>query len=96
VSTPGDLWVISMIDSARAGSAGSPISRLLVSRARKIDTPPSKAPTRIDPTPSQIGSSSDTAAAVEAAAIRMPTSAALSSNSTMNEGGSLLLRNASM
>ena len=49
----------------------------------------------IEATPSSLGASKAWAAAMPAAAISSPSSAAVSSNTTRNVVGSLLLRNAS-
>ena len=68
--------------------AGSPIRRLLLSRARKIEDPASNKPIATDAMPSICGHARTTAANVEAAAIRIPTSAMLSSNNVTNDGGS--------
>jgi hypothetical protein len=74
--------------------ACSPISRLLLSRARKTDFAANIRPIAIEPAPSSSGRPRTIAAKVAAAAIRMPRRATESSNSVMNEGGSLLSLNA--
>jgi hypothetical protein len=76
------------------GWAPSPISRLLLSRARKTDVVAKIRPIAIEPAPSSSGRPKTTAAKVAAAAIRIPRRATESSNNVMNEGGSLLSLNA--
>ncbi len=71
------------------------MSRLLLSRASSIATPASTSPMRMDATPSIIGMRNVVAANVPSVANIIPSSAALSSKSTMNDGGSLLRTNAS-
>src|SRR6185312_6458181 len=77
------------VDATSVRDAGSPMRRLLLSRASSSDTTPSTTPIRIDAMPSASGQPNCAATKMPAAAITMPTSAALSSNSTMKVAGSL-------
>src|ERR1700730_18247011 len=83
-------FAIDRMDLRMNKYAGSPIRRLLLSRAKKTDEPASNRPIATDAMPSIWGYPKATEANVEIAAIRMPMSAMLSTNSVINDGGSLL------
>ncbi len=77
---PQAALAMSRMDLISALSAFSPISRLLLSRASSVDVHASTRPIRIDEMPSASGMSKCAASTVPTAAMTMPISAALSSN----------------
>ena len=89
---PSISSAIRMIESTIGLSAGSPMRRPFVSRASNVAVAARTKPIRMDATPSRIGRSSWTDKKVPTNAMARPIREALSSKSTMKDGGSLLLR----
>ena len=93
--TPGIPAAMRMMASLKEGSARSPMSSAFDSCASSAATPAKMAAINRDAMPSQRLSAVRIAAVVPAAATKIPNTAAESSKTTMNAGGSFDWRNAS-